>query len=161
MNFIFLWQKQYFKFISSRHRVISSIYITVYKFYKCGMHFPSLCAVSWWFHTVTEMSFILVGPGMPFSFHQSQYRLLIVTDSISLSIWSLNLKQISFKISEKPSCHLLLPSKLPQHLSQDSPETLQQWANPVGSNAGIPLIGLDYFVCHWRCLFGPESLKRV
>ena len=111
------------KFISSRQRVISSLYINVYKFYKCAMHFPSLCAFSWWFHTVTEMSFILVGPGMPFSFHQSQYRLLIVTDSISLSIWSLNLKQISFKISEKPSCHLLLPSKLPQqHLSQDSPE---------------------------------------
>ena len=77
MNFI--------KFISSRHRVISSIYITVYKCYKCAMHFPSLCAVSWWFHTVTEMSFILVGPGMPFSFHQSQYRLLIVSNWFDFS----------------------------------------------------------------------------
>ena len=64
------------------------------------MHFPSLCAVSWRFHTVTEMSFILVGPVMPFCFHQSQYRLLNVTDSIPLSIRSLNLMQMSFKISE-------------------------------------------------------------
>ena len=145
------------------------------------MHFPSLCAVSWWFHTVTEMSFILVGPGMPFCFHQSQYRLLNVTDSISLSIQSLNLKQISF--NKKLSCHLLLPSKLPQqHLSQDSPENYNsngttKGANLVGSKAGIPLIGLDcyvplnrvwfsgiyfhYFASWTRCLFGQESLKRV
>ena len=111
------------------------------------MHFPSLCAVSWWFHTVTEMSFILVGPGMPFSFHQSQYRLLIVTDLISLSIWSLNLKQISFKISEKPSCHLLLPSKLPQqHLSQDSPENYNSEPTLLDRMRAFPLIGLDYYV---------------
>lgn len=45
----------------------------------------------------TKELFILVGPRMPFRFHQCQYRLLIV-NSISLLIRSLNRKKISFKI---------------------------------------------------------------
>ena len=81
-----------------------------YEFFLRFLHKP---------HT-TEVIFILVGPRMPFRFHQFRYRLLIV-NSISLLIRSLNRKKISFKIL-KASCHLLLPSKLPKHLRQDSPE---------------------------------------
>ena len=74
-------------------------------------------------HTCTTKElFILVGPRMPFRFHQCQYRLLIV-NSISLLIWSLNRKNWKYHSKFwKPSCHLLLPSKLHKHFQQDSPE---------------------------------------
>ena len=60
-----------------------------YGFFLCVFFINHTCT--------TEELFIFVGPRMPFRFHQCQYRLLIV-NSISLLIRSLNRKKISFKI---------------------------------------------------------------
>ena len=105
-------------------------------------------------HTCTTKElFILVGPRMPFRFHQCQYRLLIV-NSISLLIWSLNRKNWKYHSKFwKPSCHLLVPSKLHKHFRQDSGKTTTSTLLHYKLGAATrrvegtkPLNGLDCYV---------------